>query len=125
MAIHKRFEKVMQELNLSQVEFAEMVGSKQSIISRVISGKVKLSFDAMQVLHSKFHINLNWLICGSEKMYMKNYLKSTDSLNEPMADYGVSAVPDPWQEAVKAKDELIDMQRAEIKRLKVKCGETK
>lgn len=117
--------KVMQELNLSQVEFAEMVGSKQSIISRVISGKIKLSIDAMQVLYGRFHINLNWLVCGGEKMYTKNYLQSPENLNEPMSDYGISGAFNPWKEAINAKDELIEMQKAEIKRLKVKCGETK
>jgi transcriptional regulator with XRE-family HTH domain len=123
MAISKRFEKVFKELNFSQVEFAEVVGTKQSIVSRMLSGKVKVSLPAMQILYNKYKINLNWLICGGGKMYANEHSSNEAALSEPYAEYGLYVNSDGWKEALRAKDELIEMQKSEIRRLKVKCGE--
>jgi transcriptional regulator with XRE-family HTH domain len=123
MSISKRFERVFRNLDISQVQFAEIVGTKQSIVSRMISGKVKVSLEAMQILYTRFQINLNWLICGTGKMYLRD-LNAPTTINEPNEDYGLYDNYEAWKEALKAKDELIGMQRNEIKRLKEKCGET-
>jgi hypothetical protein len=125
MAMHKRFEKVFNELDFSQVEFAEIVGTKQSIVSRMLSGKVKVSLPAMQILYNKYKINLNWLICGSGNMYARDEKISDIILNEPPLNYGVSSGHEGWREALRAKDELIEMQKNEINRLKAKFGEMK
>lgn len=124
MAINQRLKRVFDNLEFSQVHFSEMVGTRQSILSRILSGKVGMSIDIMQNLHNKFHINLNWLICGSGKMYIKDYGNANEVLNEPSSSYSSLKDIDIWKDAIKAKDELIEMQKNEIKRLKEKCGET-
>jgi hypothetical protein len=77
----------------------------------------------MQILYNKYQINLNWLICGSGNMYAREYNSNELVLNEPRLDYGLQIGSEGWKEALNAKDELIEMQKNEIKRLKEKCGE--
>ena len=52
---------VMQENNLTQQEFADILGVNQTTISQWLLGKKKPGYDSILLLYEKFSIEPNWL----------------------------------------------------------------
>jgi transcriptional regulator with XRE-family HTH domain len=106
-----RFKKIRQELGLIQEAFATNLGMKQDNYAKIETGKVNPTLKTLIVLHNKYGINLNWLICGSGKMKLTENV-NTNYVNEPPPEYG-----NIYKELAEERKKVIDMQAAEIERL--------
>jgi len=56
-----RIKEIRQILNLSQEELAKFLRIKRPLISLVENGKRNLGKPALELLHQKFGINIDWL----------------------------------------------------------------
>jgi len=108
-----RIKKIRSDLGLIQEVFAKGLEMKQDNYAKIETGKVKPTLKTLIILHNKYGINLNWLICGSGKMKLTESV-NTNVVNEPPSDYGLKAAYEAQKELLKYKDE-------EIARLKECC----
>lgn len=60
----ERFAQMLNELNLSQNEFARQLGSTSAFVSNVARGKSKPGLEFLQRIAETFGISLDWLILG-------------------------------------------------------------
>lgn len=60
----ERFAEMLNELNLSQNEFARQLGSTSAFVSNVARGKSKPGLEFLQRIAETFGISLDWLILG-------------------------------------------------------------
>lgn len=111
-----RFKKIRQELGLIQETFATGLGMKQDNYAKIETGKVNPTLKTLIVLHNKYGINLNWLICGSGKMKLTENVQ-TNIVNEPKAGYGNNV----YKELAEERKKIIELQAAEIARLNECC----
>ena len=59
-------------LTLSQKNFGEKIGLKQSTINDIESGKNKLTDSNLKLICKVFNINEEWLRNGTEPIFIKN-----------------------------------------------------
>ena len=91
--MNERIKKLIEAIGDTQTELAEKLETFQSNISRLISGKLKLSPEIMQKMHKIYNVNLNWLICGTGKMFLteeSNYTTEQgleQNIFEPQTEY--------------------------------------
>jgi DNA-binding XRE family transcriptional regulator len=71
----KRFKQVRANIDITQDKLALSLETNQQSITNIESGRTRIGIDIMYYLHIKYGINLNWLICGKQKM------KQTENLN--------------------------------------------
>lgn len=70
MTINNRIKKVRQELGLSQVEFANKLGVRQSSLSYIENGiTVNIDERNIKIICSEFGVNENWLRTGEGTMF--------------------------------------------------------
>jgi len=86
MTVNERFKLIRNETGFTQEVFGESIGLKQSNITDIERGKAFPNFNIMEIVHKKFNVNLNWLICGTGKMKIEN--SSLDVLDESGSQYG-------------------------------------
>lgn len=60
----ERFGEMLNELNLSQNEFARQLGSSSAFVSNVARGKSKPGLEFLQRIAETFGISLDWLVLG-------------------------------------------------------------
>lgn len=60
----ERFGEMLNELNLSQNEFARQLGSTSAFVSNVARGKSKPGLEFLQRIAETFGISLDWLVLG-------------------------------------------------------------
>lgn len=90
-----RFKSLLNELNMSQIEFAQTFGMAKSTVSEVSSGRIRtLPPDVLTKLHTEYFINLNWLLTGEGEMYLSKggsgNISSRGSGNINMTGGGIS-----------------------------------
>ncbi|MFN8992750.1 MAG: helix-turn-helix domain-containing protein, partial [Pseudomonadota bacterium] len=56
---NERLKYLLQQLALTQKEFADRLGISQGAISQLISGRTALSFDTLQKIGEQYRVNLN------------------------------------------------------------------
>lgn len=87
MSINLRLKEVRNYLNLSQVDFADVLEQEQANISRWESGKIKdIPSGIMQILHNKYGININWLLNGSGQMLLNEKPKNNKYIEQRVED---------------------------------------
>lgn len=72
-----RFIKFRHKMQLSQVEIAKILETKQPNISKIEKGERPLTFSMLRILREKFKININWYITGQGTMVSEQGDKST------------------------------------------------
>lgn len=72
-----RFVKFRHKLNISQVEMAEILETKQPNISAIERGVRPLTFEMLRKLRTKYKLNINWYITGQGTMLNEPEDKST------------------------------------------------
>lgn len=88
--------------NLSQSQFADLIGVARASVSHIIAGRNKPGFDFIENMSRNFpSLNLEWLITGKGRMY-----KSADSPVvaqpiEPQSDTIIELSPAPVAAAPK------------------------
>ena len=57
--------------SLSKVEFARALGINRNTLLQWASNKGLPDFERLQIIHKKFKVNINWLLSGEGKPYLK------------------------------------------------------
>lgn len=65
MSIGQRFKSVRIKRKLSQAAFGAELKIDQPTVAKIERDKLGISNEIMQLLHNKFSVDLNWLICGT------------------------------------------------------------
>lgn len=65
-----RFKFIRSKTELSQAQFAISVGVSRDIVSAIENGRQTAPLYLVRVLHSRYNINLNWLISGTGTPYL-------------------------------------------------------
>ena len=67
LTIGQRLKEERQRLQMTQEELAEMLNISYQSYQRYEREKTNIPIDIMQLLHNKFHTDLNYLLCGTDK----------------------------------------------------------
>ena len=71
--MHNRLKQFLAAENITQAQFASTIGVGKSNISHVLSGRNKPGYDFIRAIMAGYpHLNINWLIMGTGKMYTMN-----------------------------------------------------
>jgi len=63
-AISERYKKLREEKNISQTEFAEKIGIKQSSLSSIEKGITKPSIETVIATSNVFGVSTDWILLG-------------------------------------------------------------
>ena len=74
-----RFSKLRYHFQMSQVQFAKLLGCSQMTIWKYESGNGSISQQMMTTLRNRTRVNLNWLVSGEGEMIEDEY--KTDCLD--------------------------------------------
>lgn len=69
--IGKRLKLIRQNQNLSQLEFAKILGVSQSYYANIERGRYSLKIDFIICIKNKFNINPTWLLTGEGPMWLE------------------------------------------------------
>ena len=65
-----RLQQFLSAENITQAQFADMIGVARASVSHIIAGRNKPGFDFIQNMSRHFpDVNLEWLINGKGRMY--------------------------------------------------------
>jgi len=67
MNLGNRFKEIRSKTKLNQTDFAERMGTSQSVLSRIEKGEIAPTLSIINNLHNEFAVNLNWLFDGKGK----------------------------------------------------------
>ena len=67
----ERIRQLMEDLGLTQQDFAKMIGKSTATVSGIFNDRTKPSLDIVDAIHKKFpRVRLEWLLDGTPPMYM-------------------------------------------------------
>ena len=68
--MNKRLQQFLSAENISQSQFAEIIGVAKASVSHIIAGRNKPGFDFIESMARHFpKLNLEWLVSGRGRMY--------------------------------------------------------
>lgn len=68
--MNKRLQQFLNAENITQSQFAELIGVAKASVSHILAGRNKPGFDFIESMAREFpHLNLEWLISGRGRMY--------------------------------------------------------
>lgn len=73
-----RIKKIRQILNMSQQQYAEMMRTSQSNISKYERGELKPTLDFLVNLHTELNIDINWVLTGKGSVFISADEKQID-----------------------------------------------
>ena len=83
-----RLQQFLSAENLSQAQFADIIGVARASVSHIIAGRNKPGFDFIESLARRYPtLNIDWFITGNGKMYK--------TASEP-APAQIEPAPDPF-----------------------------
>lgn len=69
--MNNRLKKIINNIGISQKEFAEKIGVKSAFISDIINERAKgFSSETLTKIVKEFNININWLLTGEGEMFL-------------------------------------------------------
>ncbi|NPV38325.1 MAG: helix-turn-helix transcriptional regulator [Brevinematales bacterium] len=77
-----RLEELRKQLNMTQQEFAKELNIPQRTYSNYENETNKIPPEILQLISSKFHVNLHWLLTGEGEMYLKPWKLGETKLGE-------------------------------------------
>ena len=73
MSIGERLKILMQNENIAQSRFADLIGIQRSAVTHIVSGRNQPSFDVLRKILENFpYVNAEWLMNGSGDMMKEN-----------------------------------------------------
>ncbi|MGL4450372.1 MAG: helix-turn-helix domain-containing protein [Sarcina sp.] len=73
--MNKRFRETRMKFNLTQKEFAQVLGLKKTDVELIEKGQQRLSQATINILKNKLNVNIKWLIGAPEKEITTKDLK--------------------------------------------------
>ena len=68
--MNKRLQQFLSAENISQSQFAEIIGVAKASVSHIVAGRNKPGFDFIESMARHFpNLNLEWLVSGRGRMY--------------------------------------------------------
>lgn len=68
--MNNRLQQFLSAENMSQAQFADIIGVARASVSHIIAGRNKPGFDFIEGMISHFpNLNIEWLITGKGRMY--------------------------------------------------------
>jgi|SRR3972149_3298787 len=113
MTVNQKLKLIRKDLKISQVEFGEKLGIDKSSMSKIESGKLNIGIEGLNKLQHVFDVDLNWLIAGKGKMYLKEGNYSKVYANEPQVSY-LTEEEKLAKELSQLKDEMIKEKEKRI-----------
>lgn len=104
--MNSRIIEIRKALNLSQTEFAQKIGMKQTSLSDIERGQNKLTEKNIISICLVFHVNEHWLRYGKGDMFILEDKKLSEfsfiynKLDEPLQDF-----------LIKVAEDLLDTQK--------------
>ena len=87
-----RLQQFLSAENITQAQFADMIGVARASVSHIIAGRNKPGFDFIQNMSRHFpDVNLEWLINGKGKMYKDGRSSATETVQP--ADDQLFSIP--------------------------------
>jgi transcriptional regulator with XRE-family HTH domain len=123
MNIKERFKSIRKDLNANQESFGINLGTNQVSIAEIENGKKNPNLDILVVLHKKFQVNLNWLICGTG--LIKYDYQDAEQLNalKPDTETNLKLLLESQRETIEAQKGTIESQKQIITSLKERLAE--
>jgi transcriptional regulator with XRE-family HTH domain len=120
MSIKERFKAIRRDLNLNQEAFGFNLGTNQVGITDIERGRKNLSIEVMEILHKKFYVNLNWLICGTGSIkYNYNEIEKENE-SKPEFQSNLKMVIDALRETIEAQKETNEAHKRTITALEAR-----
>lgn len=98
--MNQRLQQFLTAENLSQSQFADILGVARASISHILAGRNKPGFDFIESLARRFPtLNIDWFITGKGKMY-KNATENVQGKIFEVEDNAVQDglfAPDPYE----------------------------
>jgi len=66
---------IVNELHITQRQFAYTLGISESHLSKILNNKSLLTPKTLQMIEKSYHVNIDWLVNGNEPIF-----HSTDAL---------------------------------------------
>lgn len=107
----ERIRQLMEDLGLTQQDFAKMIGKSTATVSGIFNDRTKPSLDIVDAIHKKFpRVRLEWLLDGTLPMYMNKVegdaeggspenAQGADGLGGKQGEMGASATTSAQGEA--------------------------
>jgi transcriptional regulator with XRE-family HTH domain len=114
MSIKERFKAIRKDLSLNQEAFGFNLGTNQVGITDIERGRKNLSIEIMEILHKKFFVNLNWLICGTGSIKYNYNEVEKENESKPENQSNVKMVIDAQKETIEAQKRTIAALEARI-----------
>lgn len=99
----ERIRQLMEDLGLTQQDFAKMIGKSTATVSGIFNDRTKPSLDIVDAIHKKFpRVRLEWLLDGTGPIYINKVegdaeggspanAQATDALGAKQGEMGASA----------------------------------
>ena len=92
--MHNRLKQFLAAENITQAQFASTIGVGKANISHVLSGRNKPGYDFIKAIMAGYpHLNINWLILGSGKMYTMNQPASPKPVEDGTINFDTESLP--------------------------------
>ena len=92
--MNTRIKEIRKSLNLTQSEFAEIIGFRQTSLSDMENGNAPITRRTILIICEKFDVNEEWLCNGRGEMFKKQkdkdfeqFYKTYSKLNKPLQDF--------------------------------------
>ena len=114
VTIRERFKLIRKSFSLNQKNFGNDLGTNQVGITDIERGKKNVSIDILESLHTKFFINLNWLICGTGdiKHNYTDFDRTTES--KLIYDTQYKMLIDSQQQTIDSHKQTIEAQKGTL-----------
>ncbi len=73
----KRFKKFRQSLGLTQIQMADVLSTKQTIVSKYESGSLQIPLEVVKILRLQYNLNYEWFFHGVGKMKIDGVERNT------------------------------------------------
>ena len=114
ITIRERFRLIRKSFSLNQETFGSDLGTNQVGITDIERGKKNVSIEILEILHTRFFINLNWLICGTGDI--KHNYSDFDRTTESKLIYETQykMLIDSYQQTIDSHKQTIDAQKGTL-----------
>lgn len=90
--MNNRLLQFMRAENISQAQFADTIGVTRASISHILSGRNKPGYDFLYSVSRHYPaLNIDWLITGKGKMYLRNDSRGGGSDDNASSSQAVAA----------------------------------
>lgn len=117
--MNNRLQQFLTLEQLSNAQFAEIMGIQRSTVTHILSGRNKPGFEFLQKFLMKFpSVNPDWLLLGRGKPLREMNSPAQSPTSEPVLDLDYESVDDTAPDSgTEPEDEIPQEMRREVRRI--------